>query len=282
MNGEWPTVPADRHSYDPDNVGHTFDEEIARLRTQVELSWTVEQRRLAGFGVADGQRVLEPGCGPGFVTLRLASWLRQSRIVSFDPDRRMLNIARHAVQARGVQDRTLLLQSSVADIGLLSNSFDVALSRYLFQHLRDPVRAATDIRRLLRPGGIHIIIDIDDGLWGLVEPKFGEFETWHRRLAVLQSARGGNRFRGRRLGRILREAGYTSVQLDLFAYHSDDLGIDAFTRQLDPSHFLPLVDEGRMTFVDYLKAQALYRQFLQSSEAFLLSVGFIACGENPQ
>jgi hypothetical protein len=125
-----------------------------------------------------------------------------------------------------------------------------------------------------------VIIDADDGLWGLVEPEFPEFTAWHRVRAAAQRGRGGERFRGRQLGRILRAAGYVQVELDVFAYDSDSAGIDAFRPQLHPDQFLPLVDEGLLTFGDYIRAHALTRQFLQSQQAFLLSVGFIAYGEN--
>jgi hypothetical protein len=112
-----------------------------------------------------------------------------------------------------------------------------------------------------------------------VEPEFHEFAAWHRVRAAAQRGRGGERFRGRQLGRILRAAGYVQVELDVFAYDSDSAGVHAFGPQLCPDQFLPLVDEGLLTLDDYIRAQALTQQFLQSEQAFLLSVGFIAYGK---
>jgi len=269
-------------SYEPELFGHSFEGELERLRIQVELSWKVEHRRLAAIGISNGQCLLEAGCGPGFFTQRLAAWLPNSPIIGLDPNPEMLRVARKTSQRHALNGRIALIQASAAATGLRSHTFDVAISRYLFQHLQDPVAAAVEIRRVLRPGGIHVVTDIDDGLWGLVEPKYPEFEVWHHLRANAQGSRGGNRFRGRRLGRILREAGYRSVELDVFAYHSDDLGIDAFAAQLDPNQFIPLLDKGLLTLTEYIRARALYQTFLQSSESFLLSVGFIAFGENPE
>lgn len=266
-------------SYRPDGRGQSFDEEITRLRTQVELSWSVEQRRLASLGVADGQHILELGCGPGFVTGRLAAWLPNSTIVALDTDRRMLDLAATVVNRDAVGPRVALLQASAEATGLRAHSFDIAISRYLFQHLSDPVAAAAEILRVLRPGGIHVVIDVDDGLWGLAEPAFPEFAAWHRVRAATQRGRGGDRFRGRHLGRILHAAGYVHIELDVFACHSDAAGLAAFGPQLHPDQFLPLVDEGLLTLADYVRAHALNQRFLQTPEAFLLSVGFIACGK---
>jgi SAM-dependent methyltransferase len=269
-------------SYDPEHVGCSFDAEIDRLRAQVVLSWSIEQRRLSALGIADGQRVLEPGCGPGFVTQRLAAWLPQSPITALDSDPRMLCLAGRLLQDCGLDDRVELVEAPIENTGLPAGVFDVAISRYLFQHLPDPVAAAIEIRRVLRPGGVHVVIDVDDGLWGLAEPRFAEFGEWHRRRAKSQQIRGGDRFRGRRLCRILREAGYVRVELDVFAWHSDDLGVDLFAAQLDPDQFLPLVEDGLLTFDEYARAKALYHQFRESPVAFVLSIGFIAFAENPQ
>jgi SAM-dependent methyltransferase len=267
-------------SYAAEQTGRTFEREIARLKCQTEVSWVVEQRRLACVGVADGHALLELGCGPGFVTQRLAQWLPRSRIAALDCDERMLDVARQTLGGV-LEDRVTLLKASVYDIVLDTSSFDVAISRYLFQHLDDPVAAAIEIRRVLRPGGIHVIIDVDDGVWGLSQPTFCEFRDLRRRYAEAQRGRGGDRFRGRRLGRILRQAGYTGIVLDLFAYNSDDVGLDKFATQMDPDELLPLVEAGTLTIAEYARARALYQTFMQDPQAFVLSVGFIAYAEKP-
>jgi SAM-dependent methyltransferase len=267
-------------SYDPDRLGGTFEDEVARLRAQVAMSWPVEQRRLAALGIRDGLHVLEAGCGPGFFTERLAAWLPRSPIVALDADLRMLQIASQHLRRDEFDRRIELRHAHADDTGLPSAAFDVAISRYLFQHLRDPVAAATEIRRVLRPRGVHVVIDVDDGLWGLAEPAFPEFANWHRRRAAAQGARGGDRFRGRRLARILREAGYARVQLDVFAYDSDDAGLAFFAAQLDPDQFVPLLDDGLLSLTEYARARSLYERFLASPDAFVLAVGFIAYAEN--
>src|SRR5689334_21822532 len=108
-------APPSACSYQPDRQPGGFDAEIARLRAQVELSWDVERRRLHGLGVSDGQTVLEPGCGAGQITRKLAEWLPHSRIVALDTDRRMLKAAREEV---GAQARVSFLQASVTAISM--------------------------------------------------------------------------------------------------------------------------------------------------------------------
>jgi len=273
-------APSESSSYDPEALGRSFRDEIERLAAQAQLSWRTEQRRLAALGVVDGQRVLEPGCGPGIITERLASWLPASAVVALDHDPRMLGLARDRLSRFGA--RVSLHQAAAATTGLPAHTFDVAISRYLFQHLPDPVAVAAEIRRVLRPGGFHVVIDIDDGLWGLCEPMMVEFAGWHRLRAKSQGARGGDRFRGRRLARILEAAGYARVELDVFAYHSDQVGVPAFAAQLAADQFLPLLEQGLLTLEDYLRAQILVQRFQRSPDAFVLSIGFVAYGEVPR
>jgi len=268
-------------SYDPDRLDGGFDAELKRLRAQVDMSWKVERRRLAALGVMDGHRLLELGCGPGFVTERLASAFPHATIVAIDTDQKMLDAA--ARNTTNVDaNRVEFVRADVTATGLEADFFDGAISRYLFQHLSDPVAAAVETLRVLKPGGYHVVIDIDDGLWGLVEPEFLFFRDYHKRRGQDQSSRGGSRFLGRRLGRILRAAGYVHIDLDIFAYHSDDVGMEAFASQIAPEQFLPLVRQGDLSLVEYIRAVAATQCFLASKESFLMMTGFIARGEKPQ
>jgi hypothetical protein len=80
----------------------------------------------------------------------------------------------------------------------------------------------------------------------------------------------------------LREAGYARVELDVFAFHSDALGVEPFARPLSAEQFLPLVDEGLLSFEEFVRAYALTGRFLASPDPFVMIVGFIARAEKPR
>jgi ubiquinone/menaquinone biosynthesis C-methylase UbiE len=276
---DWRGENQSGNSYNAEREGHGLCWEVERLADQAQLSWDVELRRLKILGISDGQNVLELGCGPGHVTWRLAEAFPVSCIIALDIDRRMLRLAQESVAHRKAQ--VFFVQSSASATGLASNSFDFAISRYLFQHIPDPVGAAIEVHRVLKPGGSHVIIDIDDGIWGLVQPEFEEFRRWHALRAHSQREHGGNRFVGRHLWRILKQAGYSEIELDVFAYHSDALGLSSFATQLDPVRFLPLLDAGIIDSGQFLRASALHHQFLHCSDPLVLFVGLIARGQKP-
>jgi SAM-dependent methyltransferase len=266
-------------SYHPARHPAGLPGEIERLAAQARLTWAAEQRRLLALGVADGQRLLDMGCGSGAWTGLVSAWLPHSTVVGVDCDRHLLAQARERLAATA--GRVELVRAPVEATGLPDASFDVAVVRYVLQHAGEPGAVAREARRLLRPGGLLVAIDVDDGLWGLAEPAMPAFRAWHALAAAAQGRRGGDRFLGRRLGRLLRQAGFARVGLDVFAVDSDAVGLENADVHLNPDRLLPLVADGRISLADYVRATDLHRQFIASPDAFVLLTSLIAWGHKP-
>lgn len=269
--------PAPLYDAASENVG--FDAELARLEAQVALSWHAELRRLRGLGITDRPRIVELGCGPGQVTRRLHAAFPGCTIAAVDCDERLLAHARSNLAGLAGID---LIAADAAATGLPAASYDLIVSRYLFQHLADAAPVAREALRLLRPGGVHAIIDIDDGLWGTVTPAYPRLAEIHARSAALQEATGRDRHVGRHLWRILTDSGHASVDVDLFCYSSDALGLDVFAPQLDPARLLPLVAKGQIPMSDLIAAQVMTDAFMKAPNAQVLLVGFIGSGRRPE
>jgi ubiquinone/menaquinone biosynthesis C-methylase UbiE len=179
--------------------------ELARLETQVVLSWEAEARRLAALPLPAAPRILELGAGPGFVTERLAALFPAARITALDIDARLLAIAAERI---GAAPAIEFVQADALATGLPDGRFDLVLSRYLLQHLSPPQPMLREALRLLRPGGLHAIIEIDDGMWGMAEPAFPQLTAIYARAAALQLQAGRDRFAARHLWPLLQETGY--------------------------------------------------------------------------
>ena len=100
-----------------------------------------------------GERVLELACGPGGVGLAAARLVGPGgEVVVSDVAPEMTQIAARRAAALGlgnVSARSLDLE----DIAEPDDAYDVVLCREGLMFATDPARAASEIRRVLRPGG---------------------------------------------------------------------------------------------------------------------------------
>tara|TARA_B100000513_G_scaffold111839_3_gene48737 strand:- start:15 stop:389 length:375 start_codon:yes stop_codon:yes gene_type:complete len=72
----------------------TAQAEVERLRRQVDVSFSKELQQLrAVAGLADGARLLELGCGPGWSTLRFVAALPSSHVTCVELDAKFVERA---------------------------------------------------------------------------------------------------------------------------------------------------------------------------------------------
>ncbi|MEG5229795.1 methyltransferase domain-containing protein [Microcoleus sp. B3-D3] len=268
-------------SYKANTYNLEFEGEIQRLKAQVLLSWEKEARTLTWFGLADGMNVLEAGSGPGFFTEKLLELLPNSSVTAVEIDPVLHEKAVAYLQDKG-GDRVNRIQASVANTGLDDNTFDFAIARLLFLHLPDPVAAAREIFRILKPGGKLVIIDADGDLFWLTDPPLS-VETLKKKLNQVTALRGGNAYFGRHLCRLLKETGFVSVDLEVAVSHSDIIGIEAFEPLLDTGPILQMVKQGLISESDIESYLVSRDEFLAAGDRrLMMSFGLMACGEKHQ
>ncbi len=264
-------------SYDPDGIQGGLDIELTRLEVQARLAWPHEARILAALGLPASQAMLEIGCGSGAHLERLTGALRAgpTAATGVEPDARLRALA--AARVPGAR----LLDGSAEALPLGDDTVDFAVARYVFQHLSDPLAGAREALRVLEPEGTLAAIEVDGELWGIAQPRFGEAQKAHEKAWLAQQDRGGDRTVGRRLWRIFAAVGFTDLALQLFAYHSDEVGLDAFAPLIDPAGLLPLVERGIVGTFDYARAVHSYERFRADPNAFVLLVGLVVSGRKP-
>ncbi|MGE5223565.1 MAG: class I SAM-dependent methyltransferase [Omnitrophica WOR_2 bacterium] len=268
-------------SYDIQSQHRDANSEIQRLAAQARLGWEKEARTLTWFGLKDGMSLLELGSGPGFITESLLALLPDSRITCLEIDPGLVKQAEKYLQDKAVNS-VHFIEGSVMNTHLPDNRFDFAYARLLFQHLADPIGAAKEIWRVLKPGGRLVVYDIDDEIFGLTQPLIPEFPGILETFGKAQSARGGNLYIGRSLWRIFKAAGFTNLDLEIVAPHSDNLGIEPFLPQMDPDRLLPLVKIGLVSEQELEKLRISRDKFLASPEPYVLMLIWMVCGEKPR
>lgn len=157
---------------------HQAEEDQSRLRAVLEARrvdsqtffgqlrerWDALRRELFGNDfllptllslLPEGLVVADLGCGTGEAVAALAPVC--DRVIGVDRERAMLDAAAaRAGHQRGVE----LRQGGLEDLPLADAEVDVALCMLVLHHVVDPERAIREIRRVLKPGGRAVVLDM--------------------------------------------------------------------------------------------------------------------------
>ena len=113
-----------------------------------------EARTLAGQ-LSEGGSILEVAPGPGFLAIELAK-LGDYQVVGLDISKTFVELATENARKAGVQVAFQL--GNAAAMPFDSDSFDLIVCRAAFKNFSEPVRALTEMYRVLKPGrkGVHL------------------------------------------------------------------------------------------------------------------------------
>jgi SAM-dependent methyltransferase len=120
-----------------------------------------------------GARVLEVGCGPGHLSIRLAR--HGLEVTGLDLDPAMIARARANTDRAGNRGgrRPSFLVGDVAALAFPDRSFDLVVSTLSMHHWADPTAGLTEIGRVLRPGGRALVWDFRPGGRPHLGPRHG-------------------------------------------------------------------------------------------------------------
>jgi ubiquinone/menaquinone biosynthesis C-methylase UbiE len=105
-------------------------------------------------------RVVDLGCGPGDIAMRLNRLAATTRITAVDGSAAMLAIARQALRAAGLEANVSFLEARLPGVALPAGGFDLVLSKDMLHHLPDPQVLWSEVRRLGRPGAAVCVMDL--------------------------------------------------------------------------------------------------------------------------
>lgn len=304
-----PSAAASAASYNASEISGDVAAEVARLRDQLDLFFAKELRHMRWYGLADGQRVCEIGCGPGHSTARFAAALPASTVRCVESSAAFVEHARAALRTAGVADRARVELGAAPDTGWPAGSCDVVSMRFVLQHLREPEGVLAEAVRLLAPGGILAATETDDMLGGVVDPYLPATQPALAAFAARQSARGGSRFIGRHLIGLMRQVGLRGLELNAVLAASDEdapedepgapsgssdaggagaaparraAGASRFASYLDAGRYESLVGEGRLSRAELAAAAASVEALLADPSALVLSMNVLALGRKPR
>ncbi len=110
--------------------------------------------------VRPGMRLLDCGCGQGSLTTSLAEHVAPGEVIGIDREPSQVDAARAWAADKGVRNVRFEIGNAY-DLAYPDASFDAAFAYAVLEHLRDPLQALREMRRVLKPGGVLGICDPD-------------------------------------------------------------------------------------------------------------------------
>ena len=182
---------------------HRLQRQAAELAN--EAAWLFDQ-----LGPLDGARVVEIGCGPHGCLDALSERVGPTgTVVGVERSASAVELARELVADRGLRN-VELLQGDGRSTGLPRASFDLATARLVLVNVAQPEQIVAETAGLVRAGGT-VAFHEADWVSHICDPPL---DAWTRLVDVLTlyaEMNGMDLFVGRRLPRLLREAGLVDV-----------------------------------------------------------------------
>jgi SAM-dependent methyltransferase len=206
-----------------------FDSATARRIEALYLSPDAVRRRQRVLELLEpraGERVLDVGCGPGFLCSELAAAAGPAGAVhGVDSSEAMLGLARTRCAS---QPWVTIERGDAARLALAERGFDAGVSVQVYEYVRDIAGALAGLFDALRPGGRAVVVDTDWAslVWHSASPErmARVLSAFEEHLAHLHLPRV--------LGPLLREAGFVDVSCDVLVQLNPSFEADSYSRGL--------------------------------------------------
>ncbi|KAF2192407.1 S-adenosyl-L-methionine-dependent methyltransferase [Zopfia rhizophila CBS 207.26] len=160
--------------------------------------------------------ILDVGCGPGTITVDLASRIPQGSILAIDPSAEVIEKARKHAQEKNVSN----VRFEVGDIfdwkaldGVEEATFDIVHAHQVLQHLQDSLSALQVMKRLTKPGGIVAVRDVDYSACTWYPEIEGMREWLDLYIRVAQGLKGDPNI-GKKLHAVAIQAGFERSEIE--------------------------------------------------------------------
>ena len=174
-----------------------------------------------------GLRVLDLGCGPGFISVRLAEAVAPGELYGIDMEPSQIEMARGIAAERGCDNASFRV-ADIADLPFEDGFFDVACCNDVLAYVPGTSAALSEVKRVLKPGGVfgcrEIIIDSS-----FTHPELGYMKRGFEVFADLLASDEGHPDMGKDLKMRLDEAGFEDIRISAsFNFFDTAEEIEAF------------------------------------------------------
>lgn len=141
-----------------DNIAHSYDLLNHSLSLGIDKYWRNEA--IASLLPYAPKRILDVATGTGDFALLAAEKLQPDYLLGIDLSEGMLDVARKKIAKAGKADIVHFQKDDCMHLSLPDASFDAVMVAYGARNFEDLDRGLREMRRILRPGGRLVIIEL--------------------------------------------------------------------------------------------------------------------------
>jgi ubiquinone/menaquinone biosynthesis C-methylase UbiE len=138
-------------------------DDVAQARAYSAADFSTSNQLFVDIVVSrfpNARRIVDLGCGPGDIDIRLARGFPVAAITAADGSEPMLALARDAARDSGIGNRIRFVRGLIPDLPLDAHAFDAVLSKDLLHHLPNPIALWAEIVRLGQPDAAVCVMDL--------------------------------------------------------------------------------------------------------------------------
>jgi SAM-dependent methyltransferase len=230
----------------------TGDDEQRRLSLMNDV--LLNPACLHEMALRGDERIIDFGAGLGQFTRAMARAVPRGQVVGIERDAAQLAGAKSRAEADGEGSLVELRRGDVLDLdlGADAGTFDLAHTRFLLEHVPDPLRVVQSMVRAVRPGGRIVLADDDHGVMTLWPEPPGFNDLWRAYMRTYDRI-GNDPLVGRRLVQLLHEAGARPVR-NTWIWFGGCAGMDVFPTLA--ANMMGVVKTARETILSMRLAEA--------------------------
>ena len=193
--------------------------EQERLRKQAKFA---EHTIYQNVNFSSNKKILEVGCGVGAQSEIILRRFPNVHLTGVDFNEKQLKAAKtHLAALPFANGRYDLHQMDGANLKFESQSFDGAFLCFVLEHVPDPKRVLSEIRRVLQPGGVLYATEVLNSSFFL-DPYSPNVLKYWMAFNDYQYDQKGDPFMGGKLGNLMMQIGFQNIETEVKTWFLDN------------------------------------------------------------
>lgn len=140
-----------------DNISNNYDGLNRVMTFGIDISW--RKKVVQHVSSVAPKSILDIATGTGDLAIMLAQQTQADKIIGLDISKGMLEIGREKVKYANLHEKITMTHGDSENLPFQNDSFDAVTVSYGVRNFEDLDKGLSEIRRVLKPGGILVILE---------------------------------------------------------------------------------------------------------------------------